>query len=87
MPEPDKQTSDPGSAWSSVGQHAGYGLTMAGSLGLFMYMGWLADSWLGSMPLLTIFGAFLGGGAGIYYVIRSVLADAGPETGTPGEDE
>ncbi|HEX9886731.1 MAG TPA: AtpZ/AtpI family protein, partial [Longimicrobiales bacterium] len=58
---------------SAVGQHAGYGLTIAGSVGLFMLVGWWLDERLGITPLLTILGAFLGGTAGFYSMYRHLV--------------
>jgi F0F1-type ATP synthase assembly protein I len=48
------------------GQVLGYGLQWALATGLFLLLGWFADGWLGTKPLLTIVGAFLGAGAGFY---------------------
>jgi hypothetical protein len=61
MSEDPKQT-----AWNAVGQHAGYGLTIAASLGFFMAVGWWLDGRLGIRPVLTILGALLGAAAGFY---------------------
>lgn len=47
-------------------QYLGYGLTWALSTALFLFLGLRLDRWLGTMPLLTILGAFVGAGAGFY---------------------
>lgn len=49
-----------------AGRYLGHGLTWALSTGLFLFLGWLVDRWLGTMPLFLILGAFVGAGAGFY---------------------
>lgn len=49
-----------------AGRYLGHGLTWALSTALFLFLGLLADRWLGTMPLFTILGAFVGAGAGFY---------------------
>lgn len=51
----------------------GAGLTWVGSTGLFLYLGWLADKWLGTLPLFALLGAFVGGGAGFYYMYHEMV--------------
>jgi F0F1-type ATP synthase assembly protein I len=48
----------------------------AASTLLFLWLGTLADRWLGTEPALTFIGAFLGAGAGFYYMYRQ-LSDVG----------
>ncbi len=48
------------------GQYAGHGLTVALGTLLFSLIGWWVDSKLGTTPVLTILGAFVGAGAGFY---------------------
>jgi F0F1-type ATP synthase assembly protein I len=50
------------------------GLTWAASTALFLYLGMLADGWLGTSPVLTIVGAFVGTGAGFYYLYSQLMA-------------
>jgi len=52
----------------------GLGLTWALSTLLFLGIGWWGDGKLGTAPLLTIVGAFLGGGAGFYYLYREITS-------------
>lgn len=73
--EPDE---GPDSVWHSVGQHAGWGLTIAVSIGLFLWLGLVADRRFGTLPVLTILGAFVGGGAAFYSMFRSLVIE--PET-------
>jgi hypothetical protein len=49
-------------------------LTIAGSIGLFMAVGWWLDGKLGWRPILTILGAFLGGAAGFYAMWVDLVA-------------
>jgi F0F1-type ATP synthase assembly protein I len=62
----------------------GHGLAWALSTALFLFLGWLLDGWLGTMPLFTILGAFVGAGAGFYslyhhLVVRPRERDSGEE--------
>lgn len=59
----------PGEAW----RYVGVGLTWAGSLLLFLLLGRWADGRLGSEPVLTLVGAFVGGGAGFWYLYRELV--------------
>lgn len=49
---------------------------MAASIGLFLWVGWKADHWLGITPLLTIVGAFVGAGAGFYSLYRHLIVES-----------
>ncbi len=57
------------------GQYMGHGLTMALATLLFFLIGWWADSKLGTTPVLTILGAFLGAGAGFYRLYHHVVIE------------
>ncbi len=57
---------EPPSLARAAGQYLGYGLQWALSTVLFFFLGWLVDGWLGTKPLFTILGAFVGAGAGFY---------------------
>ena len=59
---------------SAAGQFTGYGLTWALSTLLFLLGGWWLDGKVGSAPLFTILGAFIGGGAGFYSLYRHIVA-------------
>lgn len=77
----DRRTSEEGpdegspTAWTAVGQHAGYGLTIAASLGFFMGLGWWVDGRTGTTPLLTVLGALLGAGGGFYSMYRDLVVE------------
>ena len=52
----------------------GIGLVWVGSTVLFLYLGSLADKWLGTDQVFTLVGAGVGIVAGFYYVYRQVAA-------------
>ena len=54
-------------------KYLGVGLTWALSTALFLYLGSLADGWLGTEPWLTVIGAFVGGAAGFYHMYRQLV--------------
>lgn len=57
---------EPPSLVQAAGQYLGYGLQWAVATVLFLFLGWLLDGWVGTKPLFTILGAFVGAGAGFY---------------------
>ncbi|HSG46770.1 MAG TPA: AtpZ/AtpI family protein [Longimicrobiales bacterium] len=63
------------SAWAASGKYAGLGLQLAAAIGLFLWLGWLADHRLGTTPLFTIVGAFVGAGGGFYSLYRQLILD------------
>lgn len=69
--------------WSEGSRYAGLGLQLAASIGFFLWLGYLADGRLGTMPLFTILGAFLGAGAGFYSLYRQVVLGARDEDEPP----
>lgn len=68
--------SKPPSGMAAAGPYLGYGLTWALSTLLFLWLGGRADEWLGTAPWLTLIGAFVGAGAGFYYMYRHLVLDA-----------
>lgn len=58
-----------------LGRYAGFGLTWAMSTGLFLFLGWLVDRWLGTMPFFLILGAFVGAGAGFYHMYYHLVIE------------
>ena len=48
------------------------GLTWAFSTALFLFLGSLVDGWLGTKPVFTLIGAFIGAAAGFYYVYQQI---------------
>ncbi len=57
------------------GQYMGHGLTVALGTLLFSLIGWWVDSKLGTTPVLTILGAFVGAGAGFYKLYYYVVIE------------
>jgi F0F1-type ATP synthase assembly protein I len=60
----------------------GMAFSFAVAILLFGGLGWLADGWLHTRPLVAIAGAFLGGFAGfmsIYYRVKRDTAGKGGE--------
>ena len=64
------------SALAASSKYAGLGLQMAASIGLFVWLGWEADQWLGFTPVLTILGAFVGAGGGFFSMYRHLVLEA-----------
>lgn len=61
------------SPWGQMGQFLGHGLTWALSTLFFLGIGWWADGKVGTTPLLTILGAFVGGAAGFYSLYHHLV--------------
>lgn len=68
------------------GQFLGYGMQWALATVLFLFLGWMADGWLGTKPLLTIVGAFVGAGAGFYSLYRHLVVEP-RRRDDPGEQD
>jgi F0F1-type ATP synthase assembly protein I len=73
--EPEEPDAGVQPAWSAMGRYAGLGLQFAVAIGLFLWLGWKLDGWIGTTPLLTILGAFVGGGAAFYSIYRHLVLD------------
>ena len=58
------------------------GLTWALSTALFLYLGSLVDGWLGTKPVFTLIGAFIGAAAGFYYIYSQISAGSGAGKGS-----
>ncbi len=69
-PSPDQE---PPSLARAAGQYLGWGLQWALATALFLFLGWLVDGWLGTKPLFTIVGAFVGAGAGFYSLYHHLV--------------
>ncbi len=57
-----------------IGRYSGYGLTWALSVLLFLWIGYWLDGRLGTLPLLTLVGAFVGAAGGFLRLYRGVTA-------------
>lgn len=64
----------------------GHGLAWALSTLLFLLLGRLVDGWLGTSPIFTIIGAFVGAGAGFYSMYHNIVVRP-RERGSRDEDE
>jgi F0F1-type ATP synthase assembly protein I len=75
----DPRGSEPNSGPQDVirasGQFMGLGLTWALSVLLFLGGGAWLDSRLGTRPILLILGAFVGAGAGFYYLYYHIVIE------------
>jgi len=56
-----------------MARFSGHGLTLAMATGFFLFLGWILDQRLGSVPLFTIVGALVGAAAGFYHIIRELI--------------
>ena len=71
--QPSGKNPKSGSDQPGVEAYLGYGVTLAASTLLFLWLGTKADEWLGTEPWLALLGAFLGAGAGFYYMIHHLV--------------
>lgn len=60
---------------AEAGRYLGHGLTWALSTVLFLFLGRVVDRWLGTTPLFTILGAFVGAGAGFYNLYYHIVVE------------
>ena len=83
MPDEGSEREPPQSSWGAVGRYSGHGLTIVGSICLFMAGGWWLDGKLGWRPVLTIVGALLGGTAGFYGMWRDLVVGSREDPSGP----
>lgn len=69
-----------------VGKYLGLGLTWALSTVLFLWLGTVADGWLGTGPWLALVGAFVGASAGFYSMVHQLSVTSRDES-RDGVDE
>lgn len=60
-------------SYKEIGPYLGLGTQLAATIVLLFFVGRWLDSYLGSEPWFTISFSFLGGFAGIYNFIKTVL--------------
>ena len=60
-----------------LGRYTGLGLTWALSVLLFLLIGYWLDGRLGTLPWLTVAGAFLGAAGGFLSLYRGLTVDRG----------
>lgn len=63
----------PAASYRDLGPYLGLGTQLAAAIVIMLFIGKWLDGILGFFPVLTIVFAFLGGGAGIYIVIKTAL--------------
>lgn len=66
-------------------RYAGTGLTWALSTLLFLWLGTVADRWLGTEPWLTLVGAFVGAAAGFWYMYYHLVIQPQQRQGRDGK--
>ncbi len=59
---------------AAAGRYIHLGLTFAASTLLFLYLGYRLDRWIGTLPIFTLAGTFLGGVGGFLYLYRELTA-------------
>ncbi len=75
---PDKDENPVGRGFGAGYSVVGAGFGLAFSILFFMWMGHLADRWLGSRPLFLLVGLAVGLGAGMYgFILRVMDASRG----------
>lgn len=76
-PDGPASKDDRASIQAASGDALGHGITIAVAIGLFLWLGDLADGALGTSPVFALLGMFLGAAAGFYrlYVHLVVLAN------------
>ena len=68
-------------------RYLGVGLTLALSTLGFLWLGTVADGWLGTEPVFTVAGAFVGAAAGFWYMIHHLVRLPGRRTGPEADGE
>jgi F0F1-type ATP synthase assembly protein I len=71
----DRKGPDPQEIIRASGQYMGYGLAWALAVLLFLAVGAWLDGKLGTSPILTILGAFVGAGAGFYSLYYHIVIE------------
>lgn len=74
-PKKSDREAGPNEMIRASGQFMGLGLTWALSVLLFLGVGAWLDSRLGTGPFLLIAGAFVGAGAGFYYLYYHIVIE------------
>ncbi len=69
----EKREEDEASTLVTMARYSGHGLTLALAIGFFLFLGWSVDQRLGTTPLLTVIGSFVGAGAGFYHLLQHIV--------------
>ncbi len=77
----------PTEVWSELARHAHHGFQLALTVGVFLWVGWWLDGWVGTTPLLTIVGALVGAAGGFYSMyVQLVVEPSERAGGSPPHD-
>lgn len=68
-------------------EYLGHGLSFAASIALFLFLGWLLDGRLGTKPIFTIIGMFIGAGAGFYSLYHHLVVRPRSRDSDEGDGE
>ena len=84
---PTDPSSDRHHVVREVGRYTGFGLTWALSVLMFLALGYWLDGRLGTLPWLTILGAFVGATGGFVSLYHGIVAaaEADEDTGEPDD--
>lgn len=76
----------PGSSGTlrELARYSGFGLAWALSVLFFLLIGYWLDGLLGTLPWLTIAGAFVGAAGGFVSLYRGIIAEAAADEGEKG---
>ena len=59
----------------SFGEYTGLGIQLGVTVVIFCFLGYYLDRYLGTLPLFTILGTFIGASTAIYSIYRKVFPD------------
>lgn len=76
MARPDPPAAERKRVLLEVGRYTGFGLAWALSVLFFLLIGYWLDGRLGTLPWLTILGAFIGAAGGFVSLYRGISAAA-----------
>ncbi len=57
----------------AIGAYAGFGIQLGVTIVAFCFLGYYLDGRLGTLPILTILGTFIGAGAAFYSIYRKLI--------------
>lgn len=57
----------------AIGAYAGFGIQLGVTIVAFCFLGYYLDGRLGTLPILTILGTFIGAGGAFYSIYRKLV--------------
>ncbi|HUH11551.1 MAG TPA: AtpZ/AtpI family protein [Longimicrobiales bacterium] len=75
MTERGNQRGGGGASAANAGRYLGHGLTWVGATLLFLLAGQQLDRWVGTEPLFTLLGAFVGAAAGFWSMYYHLVVE------------